>query len=58
MAEKMKELSVIHSKEYVRLFFFFFQYRQDSLREESLQLFISTDIRIIGSGFQTAGRKI
>lgn len=57
MAEKMKELSVIHFKEYVRLFFFF-QYRQDSLREESLQLFISTDIRIIGSGFQTAGRKI
>lgn len=57
MAEKMKELSVIHFEEFVR-HFFFFQYRQDSLREESVQLFISTDIRIIGSGFHTAARKI
>ena len=56
MAEKMKELSIIHFEEFVRLFFF--QYRQDSLREESVQLFISTDIRIIGSGFQTAAWKI
>ena len=58
MAEKMKELSIIHFEEFVRLFFFFFQYRQDSLREESVQLFISTDIRIIGSGFKTAAWKI
>lgn len=57
MAEKIKNSSIIHFKEYVRLFFFPVQAR--FFREESLQLFIiSTDIRIIGSGFQTVGRKI
>ena len=61
MAEKMKELRVIHFEEFVRLFFFPPSTGKILLERKVCTVVYfqySSYIRIIGSGFQTVARKI
>lgn len=55
MTGKMKGATIIHSEKFKSdSFVIFAKYTQDCLREQSVQLFNSTENEIIGSEFQTA----
>lgn len=59
MAGKIKWPIIIHSEKFKSdNFVIFVKYMQDCLREQSVQLFISTENGSIGSGFQTKAWKI